>query len=201
MVPGYAPRSLGLMCAVFGVLFLLGGLVQINPVWLWGPYHVGDSTNGAQPDWYLGWLIGALRLVPGFDVTIGNYTLVPNPFWGGVAFPGVVFGILFLWPYLERRFTRDYGFHNVLDRPRDKPWRTAIGAALLTWVFVIFVAGAADRIYVAFGISYEVLVWVFRVLAFVLPLVVLGVTHRVCSELQRGDELKLRQRAALARSP
>jgi ubiquinol-cytochrome c reductase cytochrome b subunit len=201
MVPGYAPRSLGLMCAVFGVLFLLGGLVQINPVWLWGPYHVGDSTNGAQPDWYLGWLIGALRLVPGFDVTIGNYTLVPNPFWGGVAFPGVVFGILFLWPYLERRFTHDYGFHNVLDRPRDKPWRTAIGAALLTWVFVIFVAGAADRIYVAFGISYEVLVWVFRVLAFVLPLVVLGVTHRVCSELQRGDELKLRQSAALARSP
>jgi ubiquinol-cytochrome c reductase cytochrome b subunit len=189
------------MFAVFGVLFLLGGLVQINPVWLWGPYHVGDSTNGAQPDWYLGWLIGALRLVPGFDVTIGNYTLVPNPFWGGVLFPGVVFGILFLWPYLERRFTHDYGFHNVLDRPRDAPWRTAFGAALLTWVFVIFVAGAADRIYVSFGISYETLVWVFRVLALVLPLVVLVVTHRACIELQRGDEMKLRQRAALARSP
>jgi ubiquinol-cytochrome c reductase cytochrome b subunit len=201
MVPGYASRSLGLMCAVFGTLFLLGGLVQINPIWLWGPYHVGDSTNGAQPDWYLGWLIGALRLVPGFDVVIGNYTLVPNPFWGGVLFPGIVFGILFLWPYLERRFTHDHGFHNVLDRPRDAPWRTAIGAAILTWVFVIFVAGAADRIYLTFGISYEVLVWVFRILAIVLPLVVLAVTHRVCIELQRGDEVKVRQRAALARSP
>jgi ubiquinol-cytochrome c reductase cytochrome b subunit len=201
MVPGYASRSVGLMCAVFGTLFLLGGLVQINPIWLWGPYHVGDSTNGAQPDWYLGWLIGALRLVPGFDVVIGNYTLVPNPFWGGVLFPGVVFGILFLWPYLERRFTHDYGFHNVLDRPRDAPWRTAIGAAILTWVFVIFVAGAADRIYLTFGISYEVLVWAFRILAVVLPLLVLAVTHRVCIELQRGDEVKVRQRAALARSP
>jgi ubiquinol-cytochrome c reductase cytochrome b subunit len=199
--PGYAPRSFALMFAVFGVLFLLGGLVQINPIWLWGPYHVGDSTNGAQPDWYLGWLIGALRLVPGFDVTIGNYTLVPNPFWGGVGFPLVVFGILFLWPWLERRFTHDHGFHNVLDRPRDAPWRTAIGAALLTWVFLIFVAGAADRVYVTFGIPYETLVWVFRVLAVVLPLAVLVVTRRVCIELQRGDEVKLRRRAALARSP
>ena len=80
--PGQAPRSIGLMLWVFAVLFLLGGLVQINPVWLWGPYHIGDGTNGAQPDWYLGWLIGALRLVPGFDLTIGHYTLVPNPFWG-----------------------------------------------------------------------------------------------------------------------
>src|SRR5262249_11444234 len=85
--PGQAPRSLALMIAVFAVLFLLGGLIQINPVWLWGPYHVGDATNGAQPDWYLGWLIGALRLVPGFDLTIGHYTLVPNPFWGGALFP------------------------------------------------------------------------------------------------------------------
>src|SRR5439155_15376988 len=98
MFPGYAPRTLGLMFAVFGVLFLLGGLVQINPIWLWGPYHVAESTNGAQPDWYLGWLIGALRLMPGLDFTIGKYTLVPNPFWGGVLFPLVVFGILFLWP-------------------------------------------------------------------------------------------------------
>jgi ubiquinol-cytochrome c reductase cytochrome b subunit len=199
--PGYAPRSLGLMFAVFGVLFLLGGLVQVNPIWLWGPYHVGDSTNGAQPDWYLGWLIGALRLVPGYDLTIGDYTLVPNPFWGGVAFPLAVFAILFLWPWIERRATGDYGFHNVLDRPRDAPWRTAIGAALLTWVFVIFVAGAADRIYVSFGVKYETLVWVFRVLALVLPLLVLAVTHRVCIELQRGDEVRLRRRAALARSP
>ena len=85
--PGQAPRSLGLMVGTAGFLFLLGGLVQINPIWLWGPYHTYSSTNGAQPDWYLGWLIGALRLVPSFDLTIGHYTLVPNPFWGGAAFP------------------------------------------------------------------------------------------------------------------
>src|SRR5437588_2789001 len=107
MFPGQAPRSLGLMAAVAGVLLLLGGLVQINPIWLWGPYHVGASTNGAQPDWYLGWLIGALRLMPGWDVVIANRTVIPNPFWGGVLFPGVVFTLLYLWPFLERRFSHD----------------------------------------------------------------------------------------------
>src|SRR4051794_6027659 len=122
----YAPRSLGLAFAVAAVLFLLGGLVQVNPIWEWGPYHVAQATNGAQPDWYLGWLIGGLRLVPGWDWTIGDYTLVPNPFWGGAAFPLVVFAILFLWPSLERRLTGDRGAHNLLDRPRDAPWRTSL---------------------------------------------------------------------------
>jgi ubiquinol-cytochrome c reductase cytochrome b subunit len=107
LFPGQTPRSLGLFFAVAGVLFLLGGLVQINPIWLWGPYHTYISTNGAQPDWYLGWLIGALRLVPGFDLTIGHYTLVPNPFWGGALLPTLVFIFLYLWPWLERRFSGD----------------------------------------------------------------------------------------------
>src|SRR5205823_427594 len=139
--PAQTPRSLGLFCAVAGVLFLLGGLAQINPIWLWGPYHTYSSTNGAQPDWYLGWLIGGLRLVPSFDLVIDGYTLVPNPFWGGAAFPLVVFGFLYLWPWLERRWMGDPAFHNLLDRPRDAPWRTAIGFAFFTWVFLVFLAG------------------------------------------------------------
>src|SRR5690349_13559962 len=188
-LPGQAPRSLGLMFAVAAVLFLLGGLVQINPIWLWGPYHVAQGTNGAQPDWYLGWLIGALRLVPNFDVTIGHYTLVPNPFWGGALFPLVVFMLLYLAPSLERRFTGEYGFRNVLDRPRDAPWRTALGAALFTWVFVIFFAGASDRIFVSFGVSYEAQIWAFRVLAVVAPFVALLATYRLCLALQESDRL------------
>ena len=130
------------------VLFLLGGLVQINPIWQWGPFHTYLATNGAQPDWYLGWLIGALRLMPSFDVTIGHFTLVPNPFWGGVLFPLVVFGVLFIFPWLERRLTGDRAFHNLADRPRDAPIRTAFGVAFFTWVFLIFVFGAADRMFV-----------------------------------------------------
>ena len=94
LFPGQAPRSLALMFFMAGVLFLLGGLVQINPIWQWGPFEPWQATNGAQPDWYLGWLIGALRLMPSFDVTIGHFTLVPNPFWGGVLFPLFVVGVL-----------------------------------------------------------------------------------------------------------
>ena len=196
--PGQAPRSLGLAFAVAAVLFLLGGLVQINPVWLWGPFHVGDATNGAQPDWYLGWLIGALRLVPSFDVTIGNYTLVPNPFWGGALFPLAVFGLLFAWPWLERRFTGDQAFHNLLDRPRDAPWRTAVGVAFFTWVFVVFLAGASDRVFIFLGISYGAQIWVYRVAFFVLPPLVLVLTHRICLELQGVEKLKRRRREAEA---
>jgi ubiquinol-cytochrome c reductase cytochrome b subunit len=188
--PAYAPRSLALFAAVVGVLLLLGGLVQINPVWLWGPYHVADGTNGAQPDWYLGWLIGALRLAPAWDFVIGDYTVVPSPFWGGAAFPLVVFAILYLWPTLERRVTGDRGFHNLLERPRDNPWRTAIGAGILTWVFLIFLAGSADRAEVTFGLDYAVQIWVYRVLVVLGPLVAVAVTKRVCDELRAGERVQ-----------
>ena len=198
--PGQTPRSLGLAFAVAAVLFLMGGLIQINPIWQWGPYHVSSATNGAQPDWYLGWLIGALRLMPNFDVTVGHYTLVPNPFWGGVAFPLVVFGILFAWPSLERRFTKDQAFHNLLDRPRDAPWRTAIGVAFFTWVFVVFVAGAADRLFVLFDLSYQGQVRVYRILVWVLPVVALILAKRICDELVRGEVVERRRKLAEAES-
>ena len=186
--PGQAPRSLGLMFAVAAMLFALGGLVQINPIWLWGPYEIGLSTNGAQPDWYLGWLIGGLRLMPGFDVTIGDYTLVPNPFWGGVLFPTVVLVVLLAYPWIERRLTGDRRPHNVLDRPRDAPGRTAFGLAFLSWVFIVFVAGSADRATVFFGLDYVTQIWFYRVFVWVLPVVVFVVTLRACRGLQRIEE-------------
>jgi len=194
--PGQTPRSLGLMLAVAGVLFLLGGLVQINPIWLWGPYHTYAATNGAQPDWYLGWLIGGLRLVPSFDLTIGHYTVIPNPFWGGALFPMLVFGFLFAWPLLERRWTGDTRYHNLLDRPRDAPGRTAIGVGFVTWVFLVFVAGSADRVYVFFGLNYSSQLWFYRGAVFVAPFVTGLIAHRVCVELQRGEQVERRRRRA-----
>jgi ubiquinol-cytochrome c reductase cytochrome b subunit len=187
MWPGYALRSIGLLLSVAGVLFLLGGLVQINPIWLWGPYEPYQATNGAQPDWYLGWLIGALRLMPAFDVTIGDYTLIPNPFFGGILFPLAIFGFLFAWPSIERRVTRDRLQHNLLDRPRDAPLRTAIGAGVFTFVATVFFAGAADRAFVQIGVPYETQVWIYRGLAVVLPFVAYRITRRVCDELRARD--------------
>jgi ubiquinol-cytochrome c reductase cytochrome b subunit len=196
--PGQAPRSLGLLCAVAAVLFGLGGLVQINPIWQWGPYEVANGTNGAQPDWYLGWLIGALRLVPGFDVTLGDYTLVGNPFWGGALFPLVVLVVLLCVPAAERRLTGDRGTHNLADRPRDAPGRTAFGMAFLTWVALIFVAGSADRMYVFLGLSYEGQIWFYRVASLVLPFAAYFVTRRICLALQESERLEADREAAQA---
>jgi ubiquinol-cytochrome c reductase cytochrome b subunit len=185
--PGQTPRSLGLMLGVAAVLVLLGGLVQINPIWEWGPFHTYLSTNGAQPDWYLGWLIGALRLMPAWDWTIGNYTLVPNPFWGGVLFPGVVFGFLYVWPWLERRLTDDRAFHNLADRPRDSPLRTAVGFGVFTWVMLIFMAGASDRVFVFLTVGYQTQIWFYRVAIFTLPFISAFIAYRVCVELRAGE--------------
>jgi ubiquinol-cytochrome c reductase cytochrome b subunit len=195
--PGYALRSLGWMSAVAAVLFLLGGLVQINPIWQWGPYEPYLGTNGAQPDWYLGWLIGALRLMPNWEPRLFGHTIVPNPFFGGVLFPSVVFAVLYSWPWVEERLlTRDLRRHDLLDRPRDNPWRTAIGVALFSWVLLVFVAGSLDRAYVFFGITYSAQLWAFRVLIWVVPLVALFVTKRVCEELLAGEQVERRRHAA-----
>ena len=196
--PGQTPRSLGLLFGTAGVLFLLGGLVQINPIWLWGPYHTYVSTNGAQPDWYLGWLIGGLRLVPSIDVTVGRYTLFPNPFWGGAAFPLVVFGFLYFWPAIERKVTGDSGFHNLLERPRDNPMRTSVGIGMATWVLLVFIAGSSDRVYVWLNVSYTSQIEIYRVLVFVIPLLAAAIAYRVCEELVAGEKVEADEHAAEA---
>ncbi len=196
MFPAQAPRSLGLFFATAAVLVALGGLVQINPIWQWGPYELSQGTNGAQPDWYLGWLIGALRLVPGFDVTIGDYTVIPGPFWGGILFPTFVLVAILMWPFLEARVTKDRAVHNLLDRPRDAPGRTACGVAFLTWVVLIFVAGSSDRATVLFGAPYVGQVWVYRVLVWVAPAAAFFLTRTIARNLQGSDTVQADREAA-----
>ncbi len=194
--PGQAPRSLGLMAATAAMLFGLGGLVQINPIWLWGPYETWLGTNGAQPDWYLGWLIGGLRLMPGFDVTIGSATVVPNPFWGGALFPLAVLSVLALWPWAERRLTGDTGVHNLLDRPRDAPARTGLGVGLLVWIFLVFFAGSSDRMFTFLGIGYVTQIWFWRFGVWIFPLLFGLSAHRTCRWLQRVERIEAERAAA-----
>lgn len=192
MWPGYALRSLGLLFATAGFLFLLGGLVQINPIWQWGPFELEDGTNGVQPDWYMGWLIGALRIMPPIEPSLFGYTIFPNPFFGALVVPSVVFGLLYMWPWIERRVTGDRAAHNLLDRPRDNPWRTAVGVAMFTFIILIFLAASADRVFVSFGIDYGTQVWIFRLAVFVLPAIAYVLTKRICEELQETDWHPLR---------
>jgi ubiquinol-cytochrome c reductase cytochrome b subunit len=190
--PTYAFRSLGLFSAVTGVLFMLGGLVQINPIWLWGPYEPALATNGAQPDWYIGWLIGALRLMPNVEPHGAGLTLIPNPFFGGVLFPLIVFGVLFAWPWVERAITGDRAVHHLVQRPRDAPFRTAFGCAFFTFVALPFFAGSSDRLFVVFDIPYNQQVYVMRALTLLAPPVVFVVALRICRRLRASDAHPLR---------
>ncbi len=165
--------------------------MQINPIWLWGPYETALGTNGAQPDWYLGWLIGGLRLMPGFDVTIGGHTIDPEPVLGRRAVPRHrVPACSRVWPWIERRITGDRRAHNLLDRPRDAPCRTAFGVGFLAWVFLVFFAGSADRLFVFLGLAYQTQIWFWRFGVWVFPVLLAVATFRLCRALQRAEQVE-----------
>jgi len=184
--PTYTFKAAGLFFIVAAILGLLGGLAQINPVWLYGPFKPENVSSASQPDWYMGWLEGSLRLMPNWETRIGWFT-IPNQFYSGVLVAGIAFSIMYMWPWIEARVTKDRREHHVLDRPRDRPWRTAIGAAALTWFTVLGFAGSDDVLAVAFGLSVNGLVWAFRVGLFVLPLIVGAITYKICQELRDRD--------------
>jgi ubiquinol-cytochrome c reductase cytochrome b subunit len=181
--PTYTVNSLGLFFAVFAVLVAMGGLVQINPVWLYGPFHADQVPSPAQPDWWLGWLEGALRLFPPWEVRTSAFE-IPNPFFPGVLLPGITFGLLYLWPFLEARLTGDRAPHHLLDRVRDRPVRTAMGVTTLTFYVVLQVAAANDLLANKLRVSVAAVTRLFQVLVIVLPPLVGYVTYRLVKGLQ-----------------
>jgi ubiquinol-cytochrome c reductase cytochrome b subunit len=183
--PGYAVRSLSLATGVLTAVFLLGGLVQINPVWIYGPFNPAQATSPAQPDWYVAWGDGALRLFPRINFHIFGH-LVPAPFLPGVGLGGLTFVLLYLWPWLERWRTGDRGAHQVLDRPRDRPWRVAIGAWALTFFAVLLVAGADDIIARLTLIPVTGILRTLQILVLTLPFVVAAVALLIARSLKRG---------------
>jgi ubiquinol-cytochrome c reductase cytochrome b subunit len=193
MWPSYALRSIGLLFIVAAIIFLLGGLIQINPIFLWGPYETYLSTNAAQPDYYLGWLIGGLRIMPPFELQLGDYTVVPNPFWFGAGFPLFVFFVLYMWPFIDKRFFGDRKGKELLDRPRDNPRRSAALVAFFGWVAIVLFAGAADRVLYRIDVSYEAQIWFFRIMLVVWPPVAYFVAKRHFTDLRARDPHPLRK--------
>ncbi len=176
-------KSVSLLLLTAAVLAALGGLAEINPVWQYGPYNPFNVTSPAQPDWYIGFLDGALRLGPRLSFTIFGYT-VSELFWPGVLVPGILFGILTLWPWIERRFTKDHAEHHLLDRPRDAPLRTAIGAAGLMAFFIMFLEGGNDILSVMLFVPVELITRILQVAFFVAPIVVGLATYAICRRLK-----------------
>ncbi|ACQ80145.1 Cytochrome b/b6 domain protein [Beutenbergia cavernae DSM 12333] len=188
LFPVYMAKAGGFFFIVFGVLALMGGLLSINNVWNYGPYDPSPVSAGAQPDWYMLFLEGSLRLMPGQpEFVILGYTISLNVLIPAIVVPGILFTALAIWPFLEARATGDKREHHVLDRPRNVPVRTASGVAILTAFFVLILAGSNDLIATHFHLSINAITWAFRVLVFVLPVLAFMITKRICLALQRRD--------------
>ena len=179
-------KSLGLMLLTAAVLALMGGLVQINPVWAYGPFDPTRISAPSQPDWYVGWLDGALRLFPPIEFTVLGVT-IPNTFLAGVLLPGLAFAVITFWPFIEARLTGDHREHHLLDRPRDAPVRTAVGVAGLTFFTVLTLAAGNDVAALILRIPLEATTNLLRIGLIVLPIAFGVIAYRTCVELRRRD--------------
>lgn len=184
--PGHALTMLGISLIVFGALVAMGALLEIAPIWLYGPFDPAAATVPAQPDWYLGWVEGALRIVPGVDVVAFGRE-IPSPFFTGVALPLGVFAVLYAWPYLEARVTGDDERHHLLDRPRDRPVRTALGVAGLTGLTVLLMAGSHDLQALLLRVPIDSLTTAYRILAVVAPVIAGVAAYATCRSLVRSE--------------
>ncbi len=194
--PRYAFKSVGFLFVMWGLLALLGGLVQINPIWLYGPYDPHIVSQAAQPDWYMGWLEGVVRLFPNWSITIFGYE-VPELFFPSILIPGIFFTVLGLWPWIEPWFTRDRDAHDLLQYPRDMPWRTALGSSMIAFFVLLTIAGGDDVVASVLGISIEAMVRWLRVLVIVVPIAVFFGAYWLAAGLKRSGLEPVKRSAVL----
>jgi ubiquinol-cytochrome c reductase cytochrome b subunit len=193
VMPVFAVKSGAFFALTAGVLGLMGGLLQINPIWSLGPYSPSQVSAGSQPDFYMMWPDGLQRLWPAWEIYIGHHT-VPAAF-GVAVIMGIVFIVLTVYPFLETRFSGDYSdhrsYHNLLQRPRDVPVRTGIGAMAIAFYMVLTLGAMNDIIALKFHVSLNATTWIGRIAMVVLPPIVYFVTYRWCLGLQRSDRAVL----------
>ncbi|WP_030801099.1 cytochrome b [Streptomyces sp. NRRL S-337] len=193
MFPQFTAKSTGLFLMVSGVVAWLGAVAQINPVWDYGPYVADQASTNAQPDWYVGFLEGALRLMPPWETNVAGHTIMWNVFLPAVVLPGVLFLVLYLYPYFEKWVTGDLMEHHLCDRPRDRPTRTGLGVAAIVFYAVLLVAGGNDVVAAVFEVSVEALTWIFRIAVIVGPILAFLITKRFCLALQAHDRQLLEE--------
>jgi ubiquinol-cytochrome c reductase cytochrome b subunit len=192
LFPVYTAKAGGFFFVVFGLTAAISAVFQINPIWVYGPYVPDLLTAGSQPDWYIGWLEGALRMMPNIEINFfSTYTLSLNILVPAVILPGLIFTVMGVYPWIERWATGDKRPHHLLDRPRNAPTRTALGAMALSFYVMLWIEGGNDLIASTFSMNVFTITWFFRVAIFVVPPLVFVATKRICLALQRRDRDKL----------
>lgn len=187
VLPVYAAKAAGFFFIVFGVIMAISATFTINPIWNYGPYDPSPVSAGTQPDWYIGWLDGALRLAPGnMDVTIlgGVYPM-------GILIPMVIslvfLALVAVYPFIEQWVTKDRREHHLLDRPRNAPTRTAIGVAGVLFYAILWAGASTDLIAYHFQMSLNHVLTAMQILLIIGPFIGYFITKRACLALQRKD--------------
>lgn len=189
IMPVFATKAIGYGLLTAGVLALMSGLTTINAIWNIGPYNPSQVSAGSQPDVYMLWTDGVARVMPAWELYLGNYT-IPSAFWVALVC-GAMVVLLFAYPWIEKNATGDDAHHNLLQRPRDVPVRTGIGAMAITFFLLVTISGGNDHIAHFFQISLNAMTWFGRIGVIILPPIAYYITHRVCVGLQRSDRAVL----------
>ena len=187
LMPVYMAKAGGFFGIVFGVTAFLGAVASINPIWLYGPYTPGQISAGSQPDFYMGWLDGLVRMSPPIETHAFGHTISWNILIPGLIVPGILFTGMALYPFIESYISGDKREHHLLDRPRNVPNRTALGVMSLTFIMVVLINGGNDLIATHFHMSINQIMWMSRIGVFILPPLSFVITKRICLSLQRAD--------------
>ncbi|MET9491583.1 cytochrome bc complex cytochrome b subunit [Nocardia sp. NPDC006630] len=185
IVPVFAADQGAFFAFTLGIVAIMAGVFQINPIWNLGPYNPSQVSAGSQPDFYMMWTDGMARLMPPWELYFWGHT-VPAAFWVALIM-GLVFTVLVMYPWIEKRLTGDTVRHNLLQRPRDVPVRTAIGAMSIAFYLVLTLACVNDIIALKFNISLNATTWIFRIGLLVAPPLAYFAAYRLCLGLQRSD--------------
>ena len=190
IVPVFAADQGAFFAFTLGIVGIMGGVLQINPIWNLGPYNPSQVSAGSQPDFYMMWTDGMARLMPPWELYLGRYT-IPAAFWVALVM-GLVFTVLVAYPWIEKRLIGgDDVHHNLLQRPRDVPVRTAIGAMAIAFYLVLTLSCINDIIALKFDISLNATTWMGRIGLLVVPPLAYFITYRFCLGLQRSDRAVL----------
>jgi ubiquinol-cytochrome c reductase cytochrome b subunit len=184
-------RAGGLMLIVFGVIVLMAATLQINPVWLWGPYDPSQVGAGSRPDWYMAFLDGALRLMPPWEIDVFGHELTFSVLVPAIVLPGAILTALAIYPWIEQKIIGVEGDQHILDRPRNMPARTGLGVAFVVFYVLLWIAAGNDVLATVFHVPMN---WVTRFLQIsvvLMPPLAYSITKRICLGLQRRDRGKI----------
>ncbi|MEF8822179.1 MAG: cytochrome bc complex cytochrome b subunit [Halovenus sp.] len=135
------PNQVAVSAVVFfltlATLSLLAGFLPVHNIAEYGPNDPASTPSLIMPDWFLMWGYGFLKLIPSwmsFDLLGIHFSA---EFIGGLLLPGIIFGVVALWPFIDYD---EKPVHFTAD-PLERPFQTAVGVAAVLFIMIASIAG------------------------------------------------------------